>query len=201
MKLKIRALFAFIAAAAIAAPVTAAVSVGDKAPDFTLTDLNGVEHSLSNFRGQYVVLEFTNPGCPFVVKFYKPGAMQKLQREVVEMGAVWLVVNPTVANHNDYLNHEQSKEWVAEHKIPAPWMINSDSSVAKQYGAARTPEMFVINPEGKIIYMGAIDSISSANAADIERADNYVMKALKEAKSGVEVTTTRTRPYGCTIKF
>ncbi|MCD8482807.1 MAG: redoxin domain-containing protein [Verrucomicrobia bacterium] len=198
---KIRTFLAMLAVAILPAGLIAQVNVGDTAPDFTLTDLQGVEHSLSDFRGKTVVLEFANPNCPFVVKFYRVGAMQRFQKEAAEKGVVWLVVNPTVYSHQDYLNHEQSVAWVEEHNVKVPWMINRNSSVARLYGAARTPEMFIINGEGTIVYMGAIDSISSANSADIERATNYVMQALGELKAGQPISNPRTRPYGCTIKF
>lgn len=197
----LRTYFAMAAAALLPLSLFAQVSVGDTAPNFTLKDLSGTEHSLTDFRGQVVVLEFTNPNCPFVVKFYRPGAMQRFQAEAKAMGVVWLAVNPTVSTHRDFLTHEQSVEWTQEHNVQVPWLMNEDSSVARLFGAARTPEMFIINEEGVIVYMGAIDSISSANSADIERATNFVMQALGEIKSGQPVSNPRTRPYGCTIKF
>lgn len=186
---------------AIAGVSFAQVNNGDTAPGFTLTDMQGNSHSLEDFRGQFVVLEFVNPGCPFVVKFYDSGYMQKFQQEVVDAGGVWLAVNPTTTSHNDYLDDEATLAYIESRSVQVPWLKNPEGNVARAYGANRTPEMFLICPEGTIMYQGAIDSVRSANPDDIEGADNYILTAFHEARRGQEITTPRTRPYGCTIKF
>lgn len=197
---KLLAIFSLLGALALSS-VHAGVAVGQTAPDFTLTDVKGKEVSLSDFRGQFVVLEWVNPGCPFVVKFYNIGAMQRFQKEAKEMGAVWLAINSTNPNHNDFMCVETTKAYIDERNVPAPWLMDKDGTVGRTFGATRTPEMFIINPEGVVIYHGAIDSIRSANSADVERAENFVMAALTAAKAGEEIAVPQTRPYGCTIKF
>lgn len=180
---------------------TAAVAVGDVAPDFTLPDAHGTEVSLSEHRGSFVVLEWVNPGCPFVVKFYNVGEMQRLQQEAKDMGAKWIAINSSNPNHRDYMTPEQTRSYMEDKKVHVPWLMDEDGAVGRAYGAVRTPEMFVINPEGVIVYHGAIDSIPSANSDDIERADNFVMAALTAVMAGEEVERPQTRPYGCTIKY
>ncbi|MCC5835745.1 MAG: redoxin domain-containing protein [Opitutales bacterium] len=189
---------AFLAFAGIS---VAQVSNGDPAPNFTLTDMEGNTHSLEDFRGQFVVLEFVNPGCPFVVKFYDPGYMQQFQKEVVDAGGVWLAVNPTTQSHNDYMDDAATLAYIESRNVKVPWLKNPEGDVARAYGANRTPEMFLICPEGTVMYQGAIDSVRSANSADVAGADNYILTAFHQASSGEEITTPRTRPYGCTIKF
>lgn len=180
---------------------TAAVAVGDAAPDFTLPDAHGAEVTLSEHRGSFVVLEWVNPGCPFVVKFYDVGEMQRLQKEVVGKGAKWIAINSSNPNHRDYMTPEQTRAYMEEKNVHVPWLMDEDGAVGRAFGAVRTPEMFVINPEGVIVYHGAIDSIPSANSDDIERADNFVVAALTAAMAGEEIERAQTRPYGCTIKY
>lgn len=196
---RILALFSFIIA--IPGIVIAQVNNGDKAPDFTLTDMEGNQVSLSDFKGQHVVLEWVNPGCPFVVKFYDVGAMQKFQAKAAEKGVAWLLINSTTPAHRDYMNDEQTREYIKSREVKSPWLKDPSGDVARAYGALRTPEMFLICPEGTVLYQGAIDSIRSANPDDIEKAENYVMAAIKQAKAGEPIANARTRPYGCTIKF
>ncbi len=199
MKKIIRLLF--VAALFGASVSAAAVSVGDAAPDFTLTDAHGTEVTLADYRGQFVVLEWVNPGCPFVVKFYDPGEMQRLQNKTVEKGVKWLAINSSNPNHRDYMTPEETRKYMEDKKVKVPWLMDEDGTVGRAYGAARTPEMFIINPEGVIVYHGAIDSIPSASSDDIERAENFVMAALTATMAGEEVARPQTRPYGCTIKY
>lgn len=196
---RILALFScFIAIPGIA---LASVENGDKAPDFKLTDMEGNAVSLSDYKGQHVVLEWVNPGCPFVVKFYDVGAMQKFQAQAAEKGVAWLLINSTTPSHRDYLTDEQTHEYIKSREVKTPWLKDPSGDVARAYGALRTPEMFLICPEGTVLYQGAIDSVRSANPADIEGAENYVLAAIHQAAAGKPVATARTRPYGCTIKF
>lgn len=195
-------LIAFTAAFLFTAAFSLAqVNNGDTAPSFTLPDVHGESHSLEDYRGKFVVLEFVNPGCPFVVKFYDSGYMQKFQKEVQEAGGVWLAINPTTQNHRDYMSVEETLEYIDSRDVPAPWLMGPDGDVARAYGANRTPEMFLIDPDGVVLYQGAIDSNRSANPDDIEGADNYILSAFHAAMNGEEIETPRTRPYGCTIKY
>jgi peroxiredoxin len=196
---RILVLFSFLLA--IPGLALAQVNNGDKAPDFTLTDMKGNEVSLSDYRGQHVVLEWVNPGCPFVVKFYDVGAMQKFQAKAADKGVTWLLINSTTPSHNDYMTDEQTNAYIESRKVKVPWLKDPSGDVARAYGALRTPEMFLICPEGTVLYQGAIDSIRSANSADIERAENYVLAAIEQAAAGQPIANARTRPYGCTIKF
>ena len=178
------------------------VKTGDAAPGFTLTDINGKTHSLADYQGKYVVLEWFNQGCPFVQKFYEPGKMQEWQREMAAQDIVWLVINSTEPKHQDYLDNAGAKKQWDKWKIAAAAMLmDSDGSVGKLYAARTTPHMYIIDPEGTLIYQGAIDSNRSSNSADIGSATNYVLASLKEAKQGKEVSNATTRPYGCSVKY
>ncbi|MEM1026820.1 MAG: redoxin domain-containing protein [Planctomycetota bacterium] len=166
------------------------------APAFTLTDTNGVTHSLADFKGKYVVLEWINDGCPFVVKFYEPGKMQELQQTYTDQGVVWLAIassKPGAQGHHDAAGWNQ---------IIADWGINAtailldeDGTVGRAYDAKTTPHMYVINPDGKLIYNGAIDSVRSTDSSDIVSADNYVAQVLDAA------LLQNTQPYGCSVKY
>ena len=179
-----------------------AAEIGEKAPEFTLKDVHGNEHSLADYKGQFVVLEWINHGCPFVVKFYDAGEMQRLQKKYREKGVEWLVICSSRPGSQGYYESEDaariSEEKGAQHTA---YLIDADGTVGRQYGAQVTPHMYVIDPDGVLRYQGAIDSIRSANQADIERADNYVVMALEQAMAGEEVEITVTRPYGCTVKY
>ncbi len=176
--------------------------IGEKAPDFTLTDVLGNEHTLSDYEGQYVVLEWINHGCPFVVKFYDAGEMQRLQEKYTEQGVVWLAICSSKPGSQGYYTPEDaarvSEEKGANHTA---YLYDAPGDVGRLYGAQVTPHMYVIDPDGILIYQGAIDSIRSANQADIERAENYVVSALTQSMAGEEVATPVTRPYGCTVKY
>jgi len=166
------------------------------APEFTLETASGEKVSLSDYAGKTVVLEWVNPFCPFVKKFYSVGAMQDFQKKAQEKGVVWISINSTNPDHGDYLNDEATLEYIEDNKIPSIWLKDLDGSVGKLYDAKRTPHMFVISPEGKIVYQGAIDSVRDANPDSIAGAENYVLEAI-----GGGEFTTETRPYGCSIKY
>ncbi len=185
--------------------LSAGVANGEQAPDFTLKTPGDEAVSLSDHAGKYVVLEWVNPGCPFVQKFYNAGAMQRFQEQAQSMGGeaevVWLSINSTAPSQKDYLSPEESRKYVEEKDVKSTWLLDPSGDVGRAYGATNTPHLFIINPEGKVIYQGAIDSIRSADAKDIDRADNYVMLALKASLDGREIETARTRPYGCSMKY
>jgi len=182
--------------------VEAAATPGKPAPAFTLTDIHGKEHSLASFKGKHVVLEWVNHGCPFVVKFYKPGKMQELQKKYTDKGVIWLTICSSAAGKQGYYTAEQWREEAKKHKYNATGiLLDADGKVGKAYGAKTTPHMFIINPEGTLIYNGAIDSIRSANPADIEKADNYVVQVLDAVLAGKEAPISTTQPYGCSVKY
>lgn len=179
-----------------------AIAPGQAAPDFTLPDPAGQKHSLSDYRGKYVVLEWTNPGCPFVVKFYKPGVMQKWQKEWTGKGVVWLTINSTNPDHQDYLNAVRAAAHLKETgAMPTAMLLDPEGQAGRLYEAKTTPHCFVIDPSGMIIYAGAIDDQRSTNSADIAKAVNYVAQALTEAMSGKPVSVPVTKPYGCSVKY
>ncbi len=189
-----------------ATSLMAAVNNGEQAPGFTLNTPDGKEVSLSEYAGHWVILEWVNPGCPFVVKFYDPGVMQKWQKKAQSKSSgdskvVWLSINSTTPSNGDYLSNEQTLQYIKDKKVKSTWLMDESGDVGRAYGATNTPQMFLINPEGVVVYQGAIDSIRSASSADIERAENYIMAALKSALKGEEIATPRTRPYGCTVKY
>lgn len=180
----------------------AQVQVGEEAPDFTLTSVIGNEHSLSDFRGKYVVLEWINHGCPFVRKFYDVGEMQRLQEHYTEQGVIWLAICSSRSGQQGYYTKEEaarvSEEKGANHTA---YLYDEPGDVGRLYGARVTPHMYVINPDGVLIYQGAIDSVRSTSSDDIERAENYVVAALEAAMAGEEVATPVTTPYGCSVKY
>lgn len=176
--------------------------VGSAAPDFSVTDSKGKTQSLSQYKGKYVVLEWFNPDCPFVKKHYGGGNMQKLQKEFTDKGVVWLSVDSSAAGKEGNLTPEQAEKKMSEWKTHSTaLLLDQDGKAGKAYGAKNTPHMFVISPEGKIIYEGAIDSKATPNPADIPQSTNYVKAALDEALAGKPVTTSSSRPYGCSVKY
>lgn len=187
---------------AFAPAASAAVAAGQPAADFSLTDVTGKSHKLSDFRGKYVVLEWFNSDCPFVVKHYGTGNMQDLQGKYTGKGVVWLTINSTNPRHGDFKSPEQSqailKEWKA---APTAMMLDPDGKVGQLYGAKTTPHMWVIDPEGKVIYAGGIDDKRSSNPADVKTAKNFVAAALDEAKAGKPVSVASAPPYGCSVKY
>src|SRR5881392_2650257 len=176
--------------------------VGTAAPDFSLTDAKGNTHSLSQYKGKTVVLEWFNPECPFVKKHYGSGNMQKLQEEFTGKGIVWLTIDSNAPGLEGNLTAAQANAKMAEWKTKQTALIlDPDGKAGQAYGAKNTPHMFVINPEGKIVYEGAIDSKASANPSDIQGATNYVKVALDESLAGKTVSTANTKPYGCSVKY
>ncbi len=176
--------------------------VGSAAPDFSAKDSKGETKSLSEYKGKFVVLEWFNPECPFVKKHYGSGNMQNLQKEYTGKGVVWLTVDSSAPGAEGNLSPEQAE------KIRSGWsghetalLLDPDGKVGRAYGAKNTPHMFVINPEGKVVYEGAIDNKRTPNPADIPSSINYVKLALDEALAGKPVTTANTKPYGCSVKY
>src|SRR5215472_10707272 len=176
--------------------------VGSAAPDFSLTDAKGQSHSLSQYKGKYVVLEWFNPECPFVKKHYGTDNMQKLQKEYTDKGVVWLTIDSNAPGTEGNLTADQAKKIMESWKThQTALLLDPESKIAKLYGAKNTPNMVVINPEGKIVYEGAIDSKASPNPADIPSSTNYVKNALDESLAGKPVSNAQTKPYGCSVKY
>ena len=176
--------------------------VGSTAPDISATDSKGKTQTLSQYKGKYVVLEWFNPECPFVKKHYGSGNMQKLQEEFTGKGVVWLTIDSSAPGLEGNLTAEQANAKIAEWKAHSTaLLLDPDGKAGRTYAAKNTPHMFVINPEGKIVYEGAIDSKATAKPADIATASNYVKAALDESLAGKTVTTPSSRPYGCSVKY
>lgn len=203
---------AFIAAAALAAGVfgastmfssdAAAVETGQRAPAFSVRDASGATRTLSEFAGRTVVLEWTNHGCPYVRKHYDAGNMQALQRQAAEDGVVWLQIISSRPGAQGYLDAAGARARVAtDNAAPAATLLDPDGVMGRAYDARVTPHMYIINPQGVIVYQGAIDDRPSARPASLEGATNYVSAALADLAAGRAVQTTDTTPYGCTVKY
>ncbi len=204
MKNTFRLLLAAFAAAALSTGLPAMTAeVGKAAPDFTLTDINGKKHSLSEFKGKTVVLEWVNPECPFVVKHYeKSGNMPKTQKAATADGVVWLQINSGHPGAQGDFAPEQVKAWMSKNGVASTaYFRDVDGKVGKMYDARTTPHMYIVNPEGTLVYAGGIDSIRSGNPDDITKATNYVNAALGDLKAGQAVREANTRPYGCSVKY
>jgi peroxiredoxin len=198
-KLLLTGLTALVASAMYANDVP---PVGSNAPDFSLTDAKGKTHSLSEYKGKYVVLEWFNPECPFVKKHYGSGNMQKLQQEYTGKGVVWLSIDSSAPGTEGNLTPEQAEKKMGEWKTrQTALLLDPEGKAGRAYGAKNTPDMIVINPEGKIVYEGAIDSKATPNPSDIPSSTNYVKVALDESMAGKPVSTAATKPYGCSVKY
>jgi peroxiredoxin len=177
-------------------------AVGTNAPDFSVTDSKGKTQTVSQYKGKYVVLEWFNPECPFVKKHYGSGNMQKLQEEFTGKGVVWLSIDSSAPGKEGHLTAEQANAKMTEWKTKQTALVlDADGKAGQAYGAKNTPHMFVINPDGKIVYEGAIDSKATPNPSDIAGSTNYVKVALEESMGGKPVSNANTKPYGCSVKY
>jgi len=199
----IRSLF-IVLALSVLLPVWsfAEVKIGDSAPDFTLIDSNEQQRSLSEFAGQYIVLEWFNPECPFVKKHYDSGNMQGLQEKYTSQDVVWLSIDSSADGNQGYLLPKEAQQFIQEKNVHSTVvLLDPKGNVGKLYGAQTTPHMFIIDPQGKLIYQGAIDDVSSTDSDDIPDARNYVDETLTLALSGKPVTGFATKSYGCSVKY
>ena len=194
----------FVAASfALGSPAFAAsATLGQPVPDFTLQGADGKSHSLSDYKGKFVVLEWTNPQCPFVHKFYDSGTMQKLQKEETAKGVVWLRVNSGAPGNEGAQTPAEAAAYEKSHGTASTeTLLDPTGQVGHEFGATNTPQMFVISKDGTLLYAGGIDDKPSTDPGDIATAKNYVTAALDEAMAGKSVTTASARPYGCSVKY
>src|SRR5213075_3305096 len=176
--------------------------VGTAAPDFSLTDSKGKTQSVSQYKGIYVVLEWFNPECPFVKKHYGSGNMQKLQEEYTGKGITWLTIDSNAPGSEGNLTADAASKVMTGWKThQTALLLDPEGKAGRAYGAKNTPDMVVINPDGKIAYEGAIDSKATPNPADIPSSTNYVKAALDQSLAGKSVSTPQTKPYGCSVKY
>lgn len=196
--------FCIVALSALLALGTAHAvpAVGQKAPDFNLTDTAGKTVRLSDFKGRHVVLEWNNPGCPYVRRHYDTSNMQSLQKEVTGKNVVWLAVNSTAETHPDYLTPAQLSRWMVQQKAaPTATLMDETGKVGQAYGARTTPHMYLVDPNGVLIYAGGIDDQPSARGAEQKNATNYVRQGINEALAGKPLSKPVTAPYGCSVKY
>ena len=173
-----------------------------EAPAFTLTDTNGTEHSLADFKGKVVVLEWFNHGCPFVKKHYDKGNMQALQKTYTDKDVVWLAIISSAEGKQGFDTPEGHNKTAKEKGTnTTAILIDADGTVGKAYGAKTTPHMYVIDAEGQLVYQGAIDDKRSTSPDDIASSKNYVSAALDAVLAGEAVEVAKTTPYGCGVKY
>ena len=195
-------ILAAAASIAIASPLAAAQRTGAMAQDFKLTDVNGKTVQLSQFRGKTVVLEWHNPGCPFVSKHYNSGNMQMTQKAARQQGAVWLTINSGAKGKQGHMSSAEAKALIAKQNIQSSnYLFDTRGVVGKAYGAKTTPHMYIIDDAGILVYQGGIDDKPTADPADIKDARNHVLAALGEIKAGNKVSVAQSRPYGCSVKY
>jgi len=201
MSLRISILAAFTAAV-VSSGAFAAVTVGSAAPDFSLPDANGKMQTLSQYKGKTVVLEWNNPGCPFVQKHYSSGNIPKQQADATKEGVVWLTINSGASGKQGHLDNAGAQAFVAQyHAAPSAYLFDGDGKVGHLYGAKTTPHMYIIDAGGTLRYMGGIDSIASTDKDDLAKATQYVPQALAELKAGKPISVKTSEPYGCAVKY
>jgi peroxiredoxin len=188
---------------ALGAGVAAAQArVGDSAPTFSVTDSHGQTQSLDQYKGKFVVLEWTNQGCPFTKKHYTSGNMQALQKEWTGKGVVWLTIISSSPGSQGYVTADQENAYLLKvNASPTAALLDPTGKLGHLYNAKTTPDMYVIDPKGKLIYSGAIDNRATTEPEDVKGADNYVSDALTASMAGKPVQTSSTRPYGCSVKY
>lgn len=185
----------------LAGPVTAQQATDAPAGNFRLTDMNGKPVQLSDYRGRIVVLEWNNPGCPFVQKHYA-GNMQKTQAAARRDGAVWLTINSGAPGKQGHMTGPEARRFVADVKAqPTAYLLDPEGKVGRGYAAKTTPHMYIVDAKGVLRYQGGIDDKPTAEKADIATARNHVLAALAELKAGKPVSVAETRPYGCSVKY
>jgi peroxiredoxin len=179
-----------------------AARIGEPAPDFTAVDSTGKSQSLHAYKGKYVVLEWHNQGCPYTKKHYESGNMQRLQKEWTAKGVVWFTVISSAPGTQGYVTPTQENDYLKQmNAVPTAVLMDPGGTLGQLYAAKTTPHMYVIDPNGVLIYNGAIDDHPTSDQADIASSKNYVSNALTEALAGKPVTDPATQPYGCSVKY
>lgn len=187
---------------AVSCTAVAGLSINQPAPDFTAVDSYGKTHSLSQYRGKTVVLEWTNHDCPYVRKHYQSGNMQSLQKAATGDGVVWLSIISSAPGKQGHVSATRANELTSKRNAsPSAVILDENGDIGRLYAAKTTPHMYVIDPDGILVYMGGIDSIPSSNQDDIDRATNYVRVALQSLSNGKPIAENVTRPYGCSVKY
>jgi alkyl hydroperoxide reductase subunit AhpC len=185
-----------------AASLISAAKVGDPAPDFTGTASSGKTVRLADYRGKYVVLEWHNNGCPFVGKHYNSGNMQRLQKQWTSQGVIWFSILSSAPGKQGYVSASEENDYLAKMQAaPTAALLDPSGQIGHLYDAKTSPQMVVINPQGVVIYDGAIDDKPTTDLDDVPGATNYVSLALQQAMAGKPVQTPATRPYGCSVKY
>ncbi|HEY4354812.1 MAG TPA: redoxin domain-containing protein [Acidobacteriaceae bacterium] len=194
---------AFLFASLAATSLTAfAVKPGETAPNFQGKDSNGNTQTLTQYKGKYVVLEWANQGCPFEQKHYKSGNMERLQKEWTAKGVVWLSVISSAPGQQGYVSPAEENDYLKKMSAaPTAAILDPSGTIGRMYAAKTTPHMFVIDPQGKLIYEGAIDDQPTPDPDSLKGAHNYLNQALNEAMAGKPVTTPVTQAYGCSVKY
>jgi hypothetical protein len=204
VKIQRRILFAtlFVLGIFVLLPTIWAAKIGEAAPDFTATASNGKTIHLADYRGKYVVLEWHNNGCPYVGKHYRSGNMQRLQKEWTGKGVIWLTILSSAPGKQGYVTAGEENDYLTKMQAaPTAALLDSTGEIGHLYDAKTSPQMVVINPEGILIYSGAIDDKPTTDLQDVPTAMNYVSLALEESMAGKTVQTSTTRPYGCSVKY
>ena len=179
-----------------------AVRVGEQAPEFSAVDSNGQSHSLSQYKGKFVVLEWHNNGCPFTRKHYESGNMQTLQKQWTAKGVVWFTVISSAPGAQGYVTAAEENAYLKQmNASPTAALLDPQGTLGHLYNAKTTPEIFIIAPDGSLVYEGAIDDHPTPDASDIPNSKNYVSIALTEAMTGKPVAEPSTRSYGCSVKY
>lgn len=181
---------------------TKSAVVGEQAPDFQVADANGNMHSLSDYEGKYIILEWLNHDCPFVRKHYNGNNMQELQKKYTGQGVVWFSVISSAPGTQGYLEPEAARQITIEKNAsPTAVLLDTDGTMGRAYDARVTPHMYVINPEGVLEYNGAIDDKPTARLRDLDDAHNYLTAAMASLMNNEPVEVTTNTPYGCTVKY
>lgn len=187
------------AAMAFAAPTFASVETGTMAPNFQAVDSNGVTHSLSDFKGKNVVLEWTNHECPYVVRHYNTDNMQNLQKGLTAENTVWLSVVSSAPGNQGYVSGDEANMQTQKRAAaPTAVLLDPKGDLGRMFDAKTTPHMYIIDKQGTLTYQGAIDDAPRGDAAT---ANNYVTAAMSEMKMGMNVSKPQTTPYGCSVKY
>lgn len=195
-------LLPFAIAVLATTPAAADQITGQPAGNFRLMDADGKAVTLSQFKGRPVVLEWNNPGCPFVQKHYDSGNMQAAQAKAKSLGAAWLTINSGAPGKQGYMTGGEARAFVAKQKaVPTAYLLDPQGRVGKGYGAKTTPHMYLIDGSGMLVYQGGIDDRPTADKADVAGARNHLLAALAEVKAGKKVSVAEARPYGCSVKY